>query len=50
MLIKEIDFPSTFECIEDIYDSNIDVFVTLAEDCHYNVIVGTPQNLLTLMN
>lgn len=41
-----------FNEIEDIYDSNIEVFVTLegeSEDHSFTVIVGTPQNLEYLM-
>ena len=50
MLIKEISFPSSLEYVEDIYDDNLDVFVELEDGSKYTVIVGTPKNLLTLMN
>jgi hypothetical protein len=50
MLIKKISFPSPLEYTEDIYDDNLDVFVELENGSEYTVIVGTPKNLLTLMN
>jgi len=50
MLIKKISFPSPLEYTEDIYDDNLDVFVELEDGSEYTVIVGTPKNLLTLMN
>jgi hypothetical protein len=37
MLIKKIEFSGSLEYIEDIYDSNIDVFVTLDDDSQYNI-------------
>jgi hypothetical protein len=48
--VKEISFPSPLKYIEDIYDDNLDVFVELEDGSDYTVIVGTPKNLLTLMN
>lgn len=36
--------------IENIYDGNLDVFVELENGSEYTLIVGTPKNLLTLMN
>jgi hypothetical protein len=50
MLIKKISFPSPLEYTEDIYDDNLDVFVELEDGSEFTVIVGTPKNLLTLMN
>jgi hypothetical protein len=35
--------------IEDVYNSNIEVFVTLQDGFSLTIIVGTPQNLQYLM-
>lgn len=49
-MVKKISFPSSLKNIDDIYDANLDVFVELKDGSEYTVIVGTPKNLLTLMN
>lgn len=49
MKIASIDFLSPLEDIEDIFYSNIDVSVDLENGKNYVVVVGTPKNLLTLM-
>ena len=38
------------EGVKNIYDDNIDVFVNLENDRSYTVIVGTYQNVLSLLN
>jgi len=38
-----------FKGIEDIYNSNIEVFVTLEDGFTLTIIVGTPKNLEYLM-
>ena len=38
-----------FKAIEDIYNSNIEVFVTLEDGFTLTIIVGTPKNLEYLM-
>jgi len=50
MLIKNISFITPFTDIEDIYDDNIDVSVELDDGHTYVVTIGTPKNLLTIMN
>jgi hypothetical protein len=50
MIVKKISFPVPLTDIEDIYDDNIDVFVDLENGHSYTVGLGTPKNLLTLMN
>ena len=44
----EINEPQ-FKAIEDIYNSNIEVFVTLEDGFTLTIIVGTPKNLEYLM-
>ena len=50
MLVKKISFPIPLTDVEDIYDDNVDVFVTLENGCTYTVIVGTYKNILSLMD
>ena len=50
MKVKEISFPIPLKNIENIYDDNIDVFVDLENGRSYTVIVGTYQNVLSLLN
>jgi hypothetical protein len=38
-----------FETIEDIYNSNIEVFIMLEDRFTLTIIVGTPKNLEYLM-
>jgi hypothetical protein len=47
--IKSIDFLSSIEDIDDIFDDNMDVSVDLENGRNYVVVVGTPKNLLKLM-
>jgi len=49
MKIESINFLSPIEDIEDIYDHNMDVSVNLENGRNYVVVVGTPKNLLRLM-
>ena len=37
-------------CIRDRYNDNLDVFVELEDGSEYCVIVGTPKNILYLMD
>jgi len=50
MKVKEISFPIPLKDVEDIYNDNIDVFVDLENGRSYTVIVGTYQNVLSLLN
>jgi hypothetical protein len=50
MRVKKISFPIPLKNIENIYDDNIDVFVELENGRSYTVIVGTYQNILSLLN
>lgn len=50
MRVKEISFPIPLKDVEDIYNDNIDVFVDLENGRSYTVIVGTYQNVLSLLN
>jgi hypothetical protein len=50
MKVKKISFPIPLKDVENIYDDNIDVFVTLENGRSYTVIVGTYQNILSLLN
>lgn len=50
MLVRSISFPSPLINIEDIYDDNIDVFVTLEDGSDYTVVVTTYKNILSLMD
>jgi hypothetical protein len=49
MKVESITFFTSLEDI-DIFDSNIDVCVTLEDGYDYVVVVATHKNLLTLMN
>ena len=49
MKVESISFLSTLEDIDDIFDSNMDVAVKLDDGRTYVVVVGTPKNLLRLM-
>ena len=49
MKITRIDYLSSLEEINDIFNYNMDVCVTLEDGYTYVVVVGTPKNLLTLM-
>jgi hypothetical protein len=50
MIVKKISFLIPLKNIENIYDDNIDVFVELENGRSYTVIVGTYQNVLSLLN
>jgi hypothetical protein len=50
VLVKNISFVIPLTDIEDIYDDNIDVGVELEDGSEYTVMIGTPKNLLTLMD
>ena len=50
MLVTKINFPSPLEYTEDLYNDNLDVFVELEDGSKYCVIVGTPKNILYLMD
>jgi len=50
MLVREIRFVSPLEDARDIEDYNIDVFVELENDFTYTMVVGTPKNLIFLMD
>jgi hypothetical protein len=49
MKVESINFLSPIEDIDDIFDDNMDVSVNLENGLNYVVIVGTPKNLLRLM-
>jgi len=49
MRVESIDFLSPIEDIDDIFDDNMDVSVTLENGLNYLLVVGTPKNLLKLM-
>ena len=49
MKVESITFLSSIENIDDIFDYNLDVSVNLENGQNYVVVVGTPKNLLTLM-
>ena len=49
MRVESISFLSSLEDIDDIFDDNIDVAVKLENGLTYVVVVGTPKNLLRLM-
>jgi hypothetical protein len=50
MKLKNIRFSIPLADVEDIYDDNIDVFVTLENGRTYTVVVGTSKNILSLLN
>jgi hypothetical protein len=49
MKVLTIDFFGPLEDIEDVFDYNMDVSVNLENGQNYVVVVGTPKNLLKLM-
>lgn len=49
MRVESINFLSPLENINDIFDDNMDVSVNLENGQNYVVVVGTPKNLLRLM-
>ena len=49
MKVESITFLSDLEDVEDIFDDNIDVSVNLENGRNYVLVVGTPKNLLRLM-
>lgn len=49
MKIERITFISDLEDIENIYDSNINISIQLENGLNYVVVIGTPKNLLSLM-
>jgi hypothetical protein len=49
MRVESINFLSSIEDIDDIFDDNMDVSVNLENGRNYVVVVGTPKNLLRLM-
>ena len=49
MRVESISFLSNLEDIDDIFDYNMDVSVNLENGRNYVVVVGTPKNLLRLM-
>jgi len=49
MRVESINFLGPSEDIDDIFDDNMDVSVNLENGRNYVVIVGTPKNLLRLM-
>ena len=50
MKINNISFGSDLEETPNIFDSNLDVFVELENGKSYTVVVGTLDNVLTLMD
>ena len=49
MKIKNIVYPVSFSTIKDIENYNVDIFVELEDGFSYTMVVGTPKNLLYLM-
>ena len=49
MRVESINFLGPIEDIDEIFDSNMDVSVNLENGRNYVVVVGTPKNLLRLM-
>ena len=49
MKIESITFLSDLKDVKDIFDDNIDVSVDLENGRNYVLVVGTPKNLLRLM-
>ena len=44
MRVLNIQYPTSLDKIEDIYNDNIDVIVTLEDGISYVLVVSTPQN------
>jgi hypothetical protein len=49
MKVESITFLSDLKDIKDIFDDNMDVSVNLENGRNYVLVVGTPKNLLRLM-
>ena len=49
MKVESITFLSDLKDVKDIFDDNIDVSVNLENGRNYVLVVGTPKNLLRLM-
>ena len=49
MKVESITFLSDLKDVKDIFDDNMDVSVNLENGKNYVVVVGTPKNLLRLM-
>lgn len=49
MQVESITFLSDLKDVKDIFDDNIDVYVELENGRNYVVVIGTPKNLLRLM-
>ncbi len=49
MKVESITFLSDLKDVKDIFDDNIDVSVTLENGRNYVLVVGTPKNLVRLM-
>ena len=49
MKVESITFLSDLKDVKDIFDDNMDVSVNLENGRNYVLIVGTPKNLLRLM-
>ena len=49
MKVESITFLSDLKDVKDIFDDNIDVAVNLENGRNYVLVVGTPKNLLKLM-
>ena len=49
MRVDSINFLGPIEDIDDIFDSNMDVSVNLENGRNYVLVVGTPKNLVRLM-
>jgi hypothetical protein len=49
MKVESITFLSDLKDVKDIFDDNMDVSVNLENGQNYVLVVGTPKNLLRLM-
>jgi hypothetical protein len=49
MKVESITFLSDLKDVKDIFDDNMDVSVNLENGRNYVLVVGTPKNLLRLM-
>ena len=49
MKVESITFLSDLKDVKDIFDDNMDVSVKLENGRNYVLVVGTPKNLLRLM-
>ncbi|MBL1229832.1 hypothetical protein IW492_11375 [Enterococcus sp. BWB1-3] len=45
MLVRNIEYPTTLDKIEDLENDNIDVFVTLEDGFKYVTVVSTIKNM-----